>query len=79
MSLGMPGMAEGSESPMSPQKMRRRWSGARVVWMWAEEVGVDGAEAALVDVGLGAAEAELEGFVGADVEEGAGEVVRRFG
>ena len=39
-----------------------------------EEVAVDGAEAALIDVGLGAAGAEVEGFVGADVEEGAGEV-----
>ena len=39
-----------------------------------EEVGVDGAEASLFYVGFGAAGAEVEGFVGADVEEGTGKV-----
>jgi hypothetical protein len=37
-----------------------------------DEVEVDGCEAAGVDVGLGAAEAEIDGFVAADVQERAG-------
>jgi len=40
-----------------------------------EEVGVDGAEAALGDIFFRSAGAEFEGFIGADVEEGAGEVL----
>ena len=44
-----------------------------------QKVEVDGAEAARVYVGFGLAEAEIHGFVGADVEEGAGVVGGEFG
>ncbi len=44
-----------------------------------EEVEVDGAEGAGVDVGLGLAYSKVDGFVGADVEEGAGVVGGKLG
>ncbi len=44
-----------------------------------EEVEVDGAEAAGVDVGPGLAEAEIGGFIGAKVEERAGVELCKLG
>ena len=57
---------------MSPQKRILRWSGGEVGDDLLHEVEVDGPEAAGVDVWLGLAEAEVDGLVCADVEEGAG-------
>ena len=46
---------------------------------FGNKVDVDGAEAAGVDVGFGLADAEVGGFVGADVQEGAGVVGGELG
>ena len=44
-----------------------------------QEIEVNDGQGAGVDIGLGGADAEVGGFVGADVEEGAGVVLRELG
>ena len=64
---------------MSPQKRSLRLRGLKRGDDALHEVEVDGAKATSVNVGFGLAEAEVNGLVGAYVEEGAGEDVCEFG
>ena len=61
---------------MSPQKSKRRLSGASCVVNLLEEVDIDRPVALLLHRVLGAAHAEIEGFVGADVDERRGKLLR---